>query len=123
MSANLQAGHADWTTGVAAIGYQSCASCPSIWYFRRGFCPSCGTPDPLNHHAAGTGIVHAITVLHRAATPEARAHIPFAILLVDADEGFRMMAHGDRDLKIGDRVGVRFDTFIDRLIPYFSKTA
>ena len=40
----------------------------------------------------------------RAATPETRAHVPYNIVLVDAAEGFRMMAHGDNDLAIGDKV-------------------
>ena len=38
----------------------------------------------------------------RAATPETRAHVPYNIVLVDTEEGFRMMAHGANDLAIGD---------------------
>ena len=71
----------------------------------------------------GNGVVHAVTLVCRPATPEARAHVPFTIVLVDAAEGFRMMAHGDRDLKIGDAVTLRFTRFIDRLVPYFAKSS
>ena len=43
------------------------------------------------------------------------------IVLVDTAEGFRMMAHGDNDLAIGDRVTARFVPFAGRLVPYFEK--
>ncbi len=33
---------------------------------------------------------------------------PTTSLLVDTAEGFRMMAHGDNDLAIGDKVTARF---------------
>jgi uncharacterized protein len=36
-------------------------------------------------------------------------------------EGFRMMAHGDNELAIGDRVTARFASFAGRLVPYFEK--
>jgi uncharacterized OB-fold protein len=57
----------------------------------------------------------------RAATPETRAHVPYNIILVDTSEGFRMMAHGDNDLAIGDAVTARFAPFAGRLVPYFEK--
>jgi uncharacterized protein len=113
----------DWTSGAEAVLYQRCRSCSSVWYFRRGFCPNCGAQDPELKPASGKGVVHATTLVCRPATPEARAHVPFAIVLVDAEEGFRMMAHGDKDLKIGDAVTLRFTNFIDRLVPYFAKSA
>ncbi|MGA7805113.1 MAG: DNA-binding protein, partial [Bradyrhizobium sp.] len=52
----------------------------------------------------------------------ARAHVPYKILLVDTVEGFRMMAHGDNDLVIGDHVTARFVQFAGRMVPYFEKT-
>ena len=75
-----------------------------MWYFHRSFCPACGTDEPVVHQASGTGTVHASTLVARAPTEELRAHAPYLIVLVDADEGFRLMAHGDPDLQIGDRV-------------------
>jgi uncharacterized OB-fold protein len=111
----------DWTAGDEAIAYQSCGACKHVWYFRRGFCPACGASDVAELKASGEGVVFAISVVSRAATPEARAHVPYAVVLVDAREGFRMMGHGDRDLKIGDPVKVRFETFGGRLVPHFRK--
>ena len=113
---------ADWTAGTEAIVYQCCAACGGQQYFRRGFCVICGAPDPVEKQASGEGTVYATSLVCRAATPETRAHIPYNIVLVDTAEGFRMMAHGDQALAIGDRVTVRFVSFAGRLVPYFVKT-
>jgi uncharacterized OB-fold protein len=114
-------GVADWTSGAESIAYQSCNVCKQVWYFRRGFCPACGSPHVATLEASGSGVVFAISIVTRAATAEARAHVPYAVVLVDADEGFHMMAHGERDLKIGDKVKARFESFTGRIVPYFAK--
>jgi len=113
---------ADWTTGAEAIVYQSCAACGGLQYLRRSFCVACGAADPAQKRASGAGIVYATSLVCRAATPETRVHIPYNIVLVDTDEGFRMMAHGDNDLSIGDKVTARFAPFAGRLVPYFART-
>lgn len=112
---------ADWTKGAEAIVYQTCDACGARQYFRRSFCAACGAPDLAEHRASGTGTVYATSLVCRAATPETRAHVPYNIVLVDADEGFRMMAHGDNDLAIGDKVFARFTQFAGRLVPHFAK--
>ena len=45
-----------------------------------------------------------------------------SIVLVDTVEGFRMMAHGDNDLVIGDKVTARYRQFTGRLVPIFKRT-
>ena len=113
---------ADWTKGEPAIVYQSCRACSGLQYFRRAFCAVCGSVDLGEHRASGDGTVYATSLVLRAATPETRAHVPYNIVLIDTAEGFRMMAHGDHDLAIGDRVSARFERFTGRLIPYFAKS-
>ena len=113
---------ADWTSGEEAIVYQCCAVCGSLQYFRRSFCAVCGAPDTVEKRASGEGVVYAASLVCRAATPETRAHVPYNIVLVDTIEGFRMMAHGDNDLAIGDKVTARFALFAGRLVPYFART-
>lgn len=112
---------ADWISGEGAIVYQSCAACGTVQYFRRAFCASCGAPDPLGKIASGKGVVYATSLVSRAATAETRAHVPYNIVLVDCAEGFRMMAHGEQDLVIGDEVTAHFVPFAGRLVPYFTK--
>ena len=112
---------ADWTRGEQAIVFQTCTACGHVQYFHRTFCAACGAPDPREARASGKGRVYATSLVCRAATPETRAHVPYNILLVDTSEGFRMMAHGDNDLAIGDKVFAHYKQFAGRLVPFFEK--
>jgi len=111
----------DWTDDGDGIAYQTCGNCNTTWYFRRSFCAQCGAYPPATRQASGLGTVHARTLVARAPTGEWSAHAPYLIVLVDADEGFRLMAHGILDLQIGDRVSARFTHLAGRKIPYFEK--
>lgn len=112
---------ADWTTGAEAITFQTCPQCRAVWYFRRAFCPGCGHTEPRVEPASGRGTVAACTVVTRAPSAELRPYAPYGIVLVDAAEGFRLMAQGELDLAIGDAVTARFVRFGARLIPYFER--
>ena len=111
----------DWTNEVKVIRYQACGACGKLQYFRRNFCAACGATELAEKTASGEGTVYATSLVARAATPETRAHVPYNIVLVDIAEGFRMMAHGDNDLAIGDEVTARYQPFAGRLVPYFAK--
>ncbi|MBW7962263.1 Zn-ribbon domain-containing OB-fold protein [Bradyrhizobium sp. BR 10261] len=112
---------ADWTSGEEGITYQACAACGHVQYFHRAFCAACGAAGPREARASGRGRVYAASLVCRAATSETRAHVPYNILLVDCAEGFRMMAHGDNGLAIGDAVMASFRPFAGKLVPYFAK--
>jgi uncharacterized OB-fold protein len=111
----------DWTQGTQGIAYQACSACGGVWYFHRTFCPRCGNAAPHVQQASATGTVHAITLVTRAPTEELRAYAPYAIALIDADEGFRLMAHAAQDLRIGDRVRARFVDLGGHLVPRFER--
>ena len=110
---------ADWTKDGDGISYQSCGNCKAVWYFQRSFCPECGSAAPATRQASGLGTVHARTLVARAPTEELRAHAPYLIVLVDADEGFRLMAHANAGLQIGERVRAGFVQLAGRKIPFF----
>ncbi|MCC7547761.1 MAG: OB-fold domain-containing protein [Burkholderiales bacterium] len=112
----------DWTQNTEGLAYQACPACSAVWYFRRTFCPCCGDGAPQQRQAGGRGTVHALTLITRAPSEELRAFAPYVIALVDTDEGFRVMAHAEQDLRIGERVQCRFARIADRLVPRFEKT-
>jgi uncharacterized OB-fold protein len=112
----------DWTEGEAAILYQRRGRCRHVWYFRRAFCPRCGDKGLKCLHASGRGTVVAVSLVARAPSAELQRCAPYCIVLVDAEEGFRMMAQGDKSLALGDRVAVTFVPFAGRIIPYFRGT-
>ncbi|MDX5360099.1 MAG: OB-fold domain-containing protein [Alphaproteobacteria bacterium] len=90
------------------LAFQSCRACGANQAFLRPFCQACGSEDIDWRHAAGGGTVAAHSVLHRAPTPDYRAKVPYAIALVDLDEGVRVMTHADLDLSVGQRVALSF---------------
>jgi uncharacterized OB-fold protein len=111
----------DWTVEQPGIVYQRCASCDSHWYFQRRFCPHCGAADPVLLQATGRGTVYSTAIVHRAPSEEMRAYAPYAIVLIDMEEGFRMMGHGAPDLQIGEAVCAGFRPIAGKLMPYFDR--
>jgi len=121
MSIDTGAAHPDWTHGTPALTYQACESCQHRWLFARSFCPACGAGPVACRPATGTGVVCATTLVTRAPSEALRAHAPYRLVLVDLEEGVRLMAHGAPDLAIGDAVTARFVTFGAGLVPYFER--
>jgi uncharacterized OB-fold protein len=114
-----------WWADVAAgrIGYEHCADCGADQFYPRGRCTACGSERVEIRHAAGTGTIFSITTVHRPPSPALQAFAPYAIALVDLDEGVRMMAHADPALAIGARVRATVVPFGDRTVPKFVAAA
>lgn len=111
----------DWTKGQPALAFQACHPCGHRWLFARSFCPKCGANDVETRAASGRGTVHAATLVTRAPSEELRAFAPYCIVLVDAEEGFRLMAHAAPGIAIGDPVTASFRPFGAGLVPYFER--
>lgn len=106
---------------MSRITFQRCGDCGAVWYFSRGFCPSCGSAGPERLEAEGRGTVHAVTVVTRAPTEALRRYAPYTLLLVDMAEGFRLMAHGEPGLTIGESVRAEFHEFDCATLPRFRR--
>jgi uncharacterized OB-fold protein len=69
--------------------------------------------------------VHAVTVVHRAPSAAFRDAVPYALVLVDLDEGFRMLADvvgaDPAAVAIGDRVRVVFQDRAGVALPRFTR--
>jgi uncharacterized OB-fold protein len=100
------------------LRFRRCEACGRAQFPPRPFCTSCGGPTRWET-SAGRGTVYAATRVLRAPTPEFAALVPYDILLVDLDEGFRMMAHGAPGLGIGERVRLGFERRGERALPRF----
>ena len=101
------------------LAYQTCRSCGHAQVFPRPFCGCCGHADLAWNAAAGTGTVVGHSVLHRAPTPADRERLPYAVALVELDEGFRVMGNADLDLSIGARVSLSFAAHGERCLLRF----
>ena len=71
--------------------------------------------------------MHAVTVVHRAPSAAFKADVPYAIALVDLDEGFRMLANvvgtAPETVRIGDRVRLVFEPRGEVALPQFTPAA
>lgn len=99
---------------------QRCAACGEAQFFARPFCGACGSPGIVWEVSKGTGTVYAATRVERAPSDDFRTLAPYTILLVDLDEGVRIMAHGTGGLRIGERVVVGFFEHSGRALPRFA---
>lgn len=106
-----------WTEGLAqgVVRYQRCAACGRVQSGVRLACSACGADTDAQgepvlrwHDSQGLGTVHASSTVHRAPSDEFRALVPYVIVLVDLDEGARVMGHADADWPPGTRVQSRF---------------
>ncbi len=92
--------------GLAAgvLRYQRCDTCGTPLTGQRFACTACGSRQLAWCDAAGTGTVFSASTVHRAPSDAWRALLPYTLVLVDLDEGPRVMAHGAPGLAIGARV-------------------
>ena len=68
------------------LGYQRCADCAAAVFYPRTLCPVCGSGALEWRESAGRGMVYATTAVY------SRNRDPRNVVLVDLDEGFRMMS-------------------------------
>ncbi len=68
------------------LGFQRCRGCRSAVFYPRVLCPVCGSASLAWEESGGWGTVYATTAVYR------RDREPHNVVLVDLDEGFRMMS-------------------------------
>lgn len=90
---------------------QRCQSCGKAQHYLRSMCKHCWSRQLTLEEATGIGVVHSFTVVHQVGHPVLKKDAPFALLLVDLDEGPRVLSRYDGDpesVSIGDRVRAVF---------------
>jgi uncharacterized OB-fold protein len=104
--------------------YQQCASCGERIFYPRTVCPACTSVDLRVARSAGRGIIHSFTTMYRAGNPTFADDVPYTVVLVDLDEGVRVI--GDlvgsepNSVEIGLPVEVFFDDVTDEFtLPRF----
>jgi uncharacterized OB-fold protein len=71
---------------------QRCESCSHVYFPPRPFCPQCASRSVEVFAASGNGTLHSYIINHRAA-PNSGFEAPYAIAIVELDEGPRMMTN------------------------------
>jgi uncharacterized protein len=87
-----------------------CRACCDAQLPAYRICRRCGGREFTDEVASGGGRVASFTIVHRAASEHFRPLVPFALGLIDLDEGFRAMMRieGMGEPAIGARVRIAF---------------
>jgi uncharacterized OB-fold protein len=93
---------------------QRCDACGHWQHYPRELCVACWHPDLRWEEPAGTGTVWTLTVAHRPGHPAWEPDAPYAIALVELDEGPRLLANvvgcDPAGVHVGMRVRVTFES-------------
>ena len=102
------------------LRYQRCTACGHPQTLARYACQQCGAAESLTwNEASGNGTVRAATVVSRAPSDDFRALAPYVLVIVELEEGPRLMGHAQADVKIGTRVKATFFKHLERTLVRF----
>ena len=68
--------------------YQRCRSCGHQYAPYQVVCPACLEEDIEERKSSGRGIIYTFSVVYRAPTPAFKPDVPYAVAIVQLDEGF-----------------------------------
>jgi uncharacterized OB-fold protein len=72
------------------LRYQRCPQCSHVQFYPRAVCTACGA-DPGWATASGRGTVHTFTVVRQSFAAGFRDEVPYAVAMIELDEGVKMM--------------------------------
>jgi uncharacterized OB-fold protein len=92
---------------------QTCTQCGHVRYPPRPVCPSCGSLEAEWIPSAGRGFIYSWVVVYHAAHPATMTSVPYNLVLVEIEEGVRMVSNlvgiESTDITPGLEVEVIFD--------------
>ena len=95
------------------LRFQRCSDCRTWRHMPRESCRHCGSFNWTWERSGGRGKIFSWTVIHRALHPGFNGEIPYAVVVVELDEGVRVVSHvldlDIADLRLGLPVAVVFD--------------
>lgn len=92
---------------------QRCTACGKLRNYPQLVCTDCYSLGVEWIEVSGRGAVHSWTVAHHAFLPAFKADLPYTLVIVDLEEGPRMMGRLDRsgqtELRVGLPVRISFE--------------
>jgi Predicted nucleic-acid-binding protein containing a Zn-ribbon len=102
---------------------QRCGACGKHVFYARALCPHCHAAELEWVEASGRGTIHSYTVARRPAGPAFADRVPYVCVLVDLEEGPRMLSNlivDDVDsVRVGQPVRVAFEDVGEVTLPVF----
>lgn len=104
---------------------QRCADCRHLFYYPRRLCPACGGTHLSWEASGGLGRIYSYSeVMVAFQGPHWQSQVPYIVVLVDLDEGPRMLSRWvgppGATPRIGDRARVTFVRVQDQQLPFFT---
>lgn len=110
-------------TAEGQLMLRRCNACGNQMYYPRITCTNCLSTDLGWVQACGRGKVHAVSVIYRASHEAFKAEGPYALAIVELEEGPRMMTNivgcPPEDVAIDMAVELWFEPRGDVAIPLF----
>jgi hypothetical protein len=99
------------------LRFQRCSDCGTWRHMPRESCKACGSFNWSWERAAGSGQIFSWTVIHRALHPGFGPEVPYAAVIVELDEGVRLVSHVN-DVSIDQlRIGLPVEVVFDDVTP------
>lgn len=110
------------------LRFQRCKACGAWRHMPREMCAECGSWEWEWAKSSGRGQVFTWTVVNRALHPAFRNSVPLAPVVVELEEGVRLLSEvqdcAPEELKIGMPVEVVFDAVTPAIsLPKFRRRA
>jgi uncharacterized OB-fold protein len=97
-----------------------CRACDGPYFYPRRYCPRCWSDETEWREASGRGTVYTYSIVRQNPAPPFSDWCPYAVVLVDLEEGVRVMANWDRTIEldrlvVGAPVRVVFEKITDEI--------
>jgi uncharacterized OB-fold protein len=97
-----------------------CRACEQPYFYPRRYCPRCWSDETEWLDASGRGTVYTYSIVRQNPAPPFSDWCPYAVVLVDLEEGVRVMANWDRaialeELSCGAPVRIVFEKITDEI--------
>ena len=101
------------------LRFQRCTACATWRHPPRVRCAACGSDEYEWALATGRGRVYSWTITHRPLDPGFADEVPYAVLVVETEEGPRLVGNlrelAPSELSLGLAVEVVFEPVADRV--------
>jgi len=110
------------------LSLQRCAACGSFWFPPGALCPTCLSESWSWEQTSGRGTVYSFVVFHRLYHPGFADDLPYAVAVVELEEGPRLptsiVGVDDTELRCDMPVEVVFDDVTETVtLPRFRPRA
>jgi uncharacterized OB-fold protein len=90
-----------------------CAECDRTFWHPRPRCPYCGSRRVGWIPGSGRGTLHTFTVVRQSADPYFATRLPYAVGIVELDEGVRIMSNIVETPLQALRIGMRVEAIFE----------